>query len=127
MSPIVVAAFPDRASARAAAESLAQSGIAGIEVRLHQHAVPVTNAFEVEVDELATGGFVGNFAELLDELFEVRPPDTKVVTYDEKVRKEGTLVSVRVASAEDAERVSAALKERGATRISRLPQPGLED
>jgi hypothetical protein len=49
------------------------------------------------------------------------------VTYDEKVRKEGTLVSVRVASAEDAERVSAALKERGATRISRLPQPGLED
>jgi hypothetical protein len=127
MSPIVVAAFPDRASARAAADSLSQSGIAGIEVRLHPRAVPVTNALEVEVDELATGGFFGNFVELLDELLDVHPPETKAVTYDEKVRKEGTLVAVRVPSAQDAERVSAALQERGATRISRLPQPGLED
>ena len=49
------------------------------------------------------------------------------VTYDEKVRKEGTIVTARVRSAADAERVSTALTERGALRVSRLPQPGLED
>jgi hypothetical protein len=49
------------------------------------------------------------------------------VTYDEKVRKEGTIVAARVRSVADADRVSAALQERGALRVSRLPQPGLDD
>jgi hypothetical protein len=124
---MVVAAFPDRASAHAAADSLGASGIAGLQVQVHEHSAAVTNALEVEVDELATGGLVGNFAELLNELLEVRPPDTAAVTYDEKVRKEGTIVTARVRSAADAERVSTALTERGALRVSRLPQPGLED
>ena len=127
MSPLVVAAFPDRASASAAAASLAESGIAGLEVRLHSRTAPVDNSLTVEADELATGGMVGNFIELLDELFQVRPSDTTAVTYDDMVRREGTLVSVRVPSAADAERVSAELEKRGALRISRLPQPGLED
>ena len=35
---------------------------------------PVTNSLELEADELATGGFIGNFAALLDQLFEVAAP-----------------------------------------------------
>ena len=126
-SPIVVAAFADRASARAAADGLAASGIAGLEVQVGGHAAPVTNSLEVEADELATGGFIGNFAALLDQLFEVAATESRAVTYDEKVRKEGTIVAARVRSVADADRVSAALQERGALRVSRLPQPGLDD
>ncbi len=126
-SPIVVAAFPDRATARAAADGLAASGIDGLEVQVGGHAAPVTNSLQVEVDELATGGFIGNFAALLDQLLGAPHADTRAVTYDEKVRKEGTIVAARVRSVVDADRVSAALEARGALRISRLPQPGLED
>jgi hypothetical protein len=126
MSPFVVAAFADRAAARAAAESVAASGIDGLEVQVHEGAAPVSNSGAIDLDELVTGGMIGNFAELLDNLLQTRPAETTARTYDEKVRHEGTIVSVRVRSADDAERVRAALEAGGAERVARLPQPGLE-
>ena len=127
MSPSVVAAFADHASALAAVDSLSQGDLAGVGLRAHENAESATNALQVEVDELATGGFFGNFAALLNDLFQTSVPETRAVTYEDKVRKEGAIVTARVGSAEEADRVSAALEARGALRISRLPQAGLED
>jgi len=127
MFPLVVASFADRASAEAAVAGLSGSDFAGADVRLHENAESATNSLQIEVDELATGGFFGNFAALLNELLQSPVSETRAVTYQDKVRKEGAIVTARVGSAEEAERVSEALQQRGALRISRLPQPGLED
>jgi hypothetical protein len=126
MTPSVVAAFADRPTAEAAAERLRGADLPTREVRLHENTSDVENAATLDVDELATGGFFGNAAQLLNGLFNTQPSETRAAGYDEKVRREATLVSVQVDTHEVARRVEALLTEAGARRVSTLPQPGLE-
>jgi hypothetical protein len=125
MTPFVVAAFRTRSAAERAIERLRDSGIATRGVRLHA-TTDVTNAASLEADELVTGGFVGNAAKILDELFGTRPDPGRAETYDEMVRREATLVSVQVETREAAAQLADWFSAEGAERVSTLPQRGLE-
>ena len=126
MTPFVVAAFRSRVAAERAIERLRESGVATRGVRLHATTSDVTNAASLEADELVTGGFVGNAAKILDELFGTRPDADRAETYDEMVRREATLVSVQVDTSEAAAQLADWLSAEGAERVSTLPQRGLE-
>lgn len=86
MTPFVVAAFRDPVAADAAIERLRASGPAVREIRIDT-APDVLNAATIEVDEMATGGFFGNAARLLDELFNYPADDRMAVDYDDMARK----------------------------------------
>jgi hypothetical protein len=126
MTPFVVAAFADRRAAEMASERLRGSGLTRGDVRLHDHSADVTNAAALEVDEVVSGGFFGNGAKLLDELFGTRPDERHAADYADMVRREATLLSVEVDSSETARRVADLLTAEGAQRVSTLPQPGLD-
>jgi hypothetical protein len=126
MTPFVVAAFRSRSAAERAIERLRDSGVATRGVRLHATTSDVTNAASLEADELVTGGFVGNAAKILDELFGTRPDPGRAETYDEMVRREATLVSVQVETSEAAAQLADWFSAEGAERVSTLPQRGLE-
>jgi hypothetical protein len=126
MTPFVVAAFKDRVAADAAVEHLRRSGPPTREVRVDS-APDVLNAATIEVDEMATGGFFGNAARLLDDLLGYRPDDRHAVDYDDMVRKEARVVTVVLDPGESANEVVDLLTAAGADRVSALPQPGLAD
>jgi hypothetical protein len=125
MTPFVVAAFRDRSGAESALERLRGSGLPTREPRLHG-APDVSNAAVVEIDELATGGFFGNVAKLLDDLLNTPPAQTQATDYDDLARRKATLVSIEVDTPETAKAVADLLNASGAERVSTLPQPGLE-
>jgi hypothetical protein len=126
MTPFVVAAFSGRGAAEAALERLRDSGIATGDIRLHDSTSDVRNAGALETDELVSGGFFGNFVGLLDNLFGTRPEEPDAASYDEMVRREATLVSVHVDTADTARQVAELLSSEGAKRVATLPQAGLE-
>ena len=126
MTPFVVAAFKDRLAADAAVERLRAGGPPTREVRVDT-APDVLNAAAIEVDEMATGGFFGNAARLLDELLGHPPDDRHAVDYDDMVRKEARVVTVVLDPGESAKDVVDLLTAAGADRVSALPQPGLDD
>lgn len=126
MTPFVVAAFPDRAAAERALDRLRSSGLATRDVRLHATTPDAVNAAALETDELVSGGFFGNAVELLEQLLGTHRDDDEARSFDELVRREATLVSVRVDDAETAQQVCTLLEREGAQRVSTLPQRGLE-
>jgi hypothetical protein len=126
MTPFVVAAFNDSVAADAAVERLRACGPPTREVRV-ESAPDVINAATIEVDEMATGGFFGNAARLLDDLFNYPPDDRHAVDYDDLVRKEARVVTVVLDSRGSAKEIADLLTAAGAKRVSTLPQPGLED
>ena len=93
MTSAVIAAFADRATAQAAAHSLAAAGIAAAQIRLHDGS-DVKNETLLGLDELVTGGFVGNLADLFNGLLNTRPAADSAATYDKAVQHEGAIVSV---------------------------------
>jgi len=125
MTPFVVAAFKDPVAADAAVERLRTSGAPMREVRVDT-APDVQNAAAIEVDEMATGGFFGNAARLLDELLGYRPDDRHAVDYDDMVHKQARVVTVVLDSKDSAQEVVELLTAAGADRVSALPQPGLD-
>ena len=125
MTPFVVAAFEDPVAADAAVERLRTSGAPMREVRVDT-APDVQNAAAIEVDEMATGGFFGNAARLLDELLGYRPDDRHAVDYDDMVHKQARVVTVVLDSKDSAQEVVELLTAAGADRVSALPQPGLD-
>lgn len=126
MNPRVAAAFKDRSAADAAAERLRHSGLAIRSVRV-DGASDVVNSASIEVDEMATGGFFGNAAKLLDGLFDISPDEQRATDYDELVRRDAAIVTVEVDSRDAAEKVMNLLGAEGAERVSTLPQRGLDD
>ena len=126
MTPSVVAAFPDRSAAEHAVDRLRDSNLQTRDVRLHETTSDVSNAGALEADELVTGGFFGNAIHLLDELLGTHRDEKKAADYDDMVRREATLVSVEVDSADAAQQVSDFLRDQGAERVATLPQRGLE-
>jgi len=126
MTPFVVAAFKDRLAADAAVERLRAGGPPAREVRVDT-APDVLNAAAIEVDEMATGGFFGNAARLLDELLGHPPDDRHAVDYDDMVHKEARVVTVVLDSTDAAQEVADLLAAAGADRVSALPQPGLDN
>ncbi|HEV7575168.1 MAG TPA: hypothetical protein VGO85_03920 [Caldimonas sp.] len=126
MNPTVVAAFKDRVAADAAVAFLRGSGPATRSIRADT-APDVLNSAAIEVDELSTGGFFGNAARLLGELFQTPPDERHATDYDDLVQHEAMVVTVEVDSREAARNVADLLTEAGAKRISILPQPELED
>ena len=126
MTPFVVAAFTDVAAADAAVERVRASGVPAREIRVDT-APDVLNAASIEVDEMASGGFFGNAARLLNELLDHRPDERHAVDYDDLVRKEARVVTVVLDSADSAPQVAALLTASGARRVSMLPQPGLDN
>ena len=125
MTPFVVAAFKDPVAADAAVERLRTSGAPMREVRVDT-APDVQNAAAIEVDEMATGGFFGNAARLLDELLGHPPDDRHAVDYDDMVHKQARVVTVVLDSKDSAQEVVELLTAAGADRVSALPQPGLD-
>jgi len=126
MTPFVVAAFKDPAAADAAVERLRASGPPTREVRV-ESAPDVLNAGAIEVDDMATGGFFGNAARLLDELLGYRPEDRNAVDYDDMARKRARVVTVVLEARDSAQQVVDLLTAAGADRVSALPQPGLDN
>jgi hypothetical protein len=126
MTPSVVAAFRDRSAAEGAIQRLRGSELQTRHVRLHDSTSDVTNVGALEADELVSGGFFGNAIHLLDQLLGTRPDEKKATDYDDMVRREATLVSVEVDSADVARQVGDFLRDQGAQRVATLPQPGLE-
>jgi len=126
MTPFVVAAFKDRAAADVAVERLRTSGPPTRGVRVDS-APDVLNAGTIEVDEMATGGFFGNAARLIDDLLGYRPDDRHAVDYDDLARKEAKVVTVMLESGDSAQQVVDLLTAAGADRVSALPQPGLDN
>ncbi len=124
--PIVVAAFRNAAEATRAAERLRSSGTPDANVTLHRDTPDAANTAAVNTDEMLTGGLVASFGHLLDGLMATSPPPGDVATYRDLVRREGTLLTVKVASAEAGQDVKASLEAAGAQRIAVLPQPGLD-
>lgn len=126
MTPFVVAAFNDLAAAHAAVERLRASGLPTREIRVDS--VPdVLNAATIEVDEMASGGFFGNFARLLSELLDHPADERHALDYDDMVRKEARVVTVVLDSNESSRAVADLLTAAGARRVSTLPQPGLDN
>jgi len=125
MTPFVVAAFNDRAAADAAVERLRTSGPPAREIRV-ESAPDVINAATIEVDEMASGGFFGNAARLLNELFDHPTDERYAVDYDDLVHKEARVVTVVLNSSGSAKEVADLLTAAGARRVSALPQPGLD-
>jgi hypothetical protein len=126
MTPFVVAAFKDRDAAEAAVERLRNSGPSTREIRVDT-APDVLNAASIEVDEMATGGFFGNAARLLNDLFDYRADDRHAVDYDDLAHKEARVVTVVLDSSDAAQEVADLLAAAGAERVSALPQPGLDN
>ena len=126
MTPFVVAAFKDHHAADAAVERLRASGPATREIRV-ENAPDVLNAATIEVDEMATGGFLGNAARLLDDLLGSHPEDRHAVDYTDLVRNEAKIVTVVLESGDSAPEIVDMLMTAGADRVSALPQPGLDD
>jgi hypothetical protein len=126
MAPFVVAAFHDRAAAEHAIDQLRSSGIAVRDARLHATTSDAINAAALVTDELASGGFFTSGKALFEQLLGTQRSADEAVDYEELVRREATLVTVHVDSAEAAAEVAALLGSEGALRVSRLPQRGLE-
>lgn len=126
MTPFVVAAFKNPAAADSAVERLRASGPATREIRV-ETAPDVLNAATIEVDEMASGGFFGNAARLLNDLFDHRADERLAVDYDDMAHKEARVVTVVLDSSDAANQVADLLNEAGADRVSALPQPGLDN
>ena len=126
MTPFVVAAFKDPAAADAAVERLRTSGPPTREIRVDT-APDVLNAATIEVDEMASGGFFGNAARLLNDLFDYPADDRQAVDYNDMARKEARVVTVVLDSGDSASEVADLLTAAGAKRVSALPQPGLDN
>ena len=127
MTPTVVAAFADRESARRAYDRLVAAGTPERDITRHVETPEADNAAAVETDEYVTGGIVASFGQLLDGLMATSPADGNAATYRDLVRREGSLLSVRVADVNAADSVRQVLESCGATRVASLPQRGLED
>ena len=126
MTPFVVAAFNDPAAADAAVERLRASGPPTREIRVDT-APDVLNGAAIEVDEMATGGFFGNAARLLNDLLGRSIDDRHAVDYDDMAHKQARVVTVVLDSSDAAKRVADLLSAAGAKRVSALPQPGLDN
>ena len=126
MTPFVVAAFKDPAAADAAVERLRESGTTTREIRV-ETAPDVMNAASIEVDEMASGGFFGNAARLLNDLLGYRPDERHAVDHDDLAHKEARVVTVVLDSSDAAQEVADLLAAAGADRVSALPQPGLDN
>ena len=126
MTPFAVAAFQDRAAAQRAIDRLRSSGLEVRDVRLHTTTSDAINANALATDEVASGGFFRNAHEQLDQLLDTPRGDDEAADYDELVRREATLVTVHVDSADVAQQVCSLLQSQGALRASTLPQRGLE-
>lgn len=126
MTPTVVATFADRESAHRAADRLVAAGTPAADIARHDDISAADNAAAVQADEYITGGVVAGFGQLLDGLLATSPPEGDAATYRELVKREGLLLSVRVADASASNAICAVLDAAGATRIATLPQAGLE-
>jgi hypothetical protein len=92
--------FEQRAAAQNAVDRLLKEGFSPSAVQLHVDDDPNREVAE-EVDELVTGGFVGNFLALFQGIFEWGKTND-AAAYAEIVRHGGAVVSVDARS--DAER-----------------------
>ena len=126
MTPFVVAAFSDLPAADAAVERLRSSGLPTREIRV-ETAPDVLNAASIEVDEMATGGFFGNAARLLNDLFNHPADERHAVDYDDMARQQARVVTVVLNTTDSAQEVADLLTAAGAKRVSALPQPGLDN
>ena len=125
MNPSVIAAFENRAAADAALDRLAREGVRTRDIRVDA-APDVINAATIDVDEMATGGFFGNAARLLDDLFDRPADERRAVDYQDLVRRFAFIVTVELETGADAKSVAERLSAAGAKRVSTLPQPGLD-
>lgn len=122
MPTTIVCIFPDRSTTQSAVDRLLQAGVPRPGIRLHAHTPTVRNAAILTVDELASGGLIGNMRALLDGLLDHHLADGYAETYADVVRSEGTLVSIELGDEAQARQCIEALHGAGALRISTLPE-----
>ncbi len=77
-------------------DRLLQAGVPRTGIRLHPNTPTSRNAAILTVDELASGGFIGNMRALLDGLLDHHPADGYAETYADVVRSAGTLLSIEL-------------------------------
>jgi hypothetical protein len=110
----VVATFADRASAESAIDALTRSGLAPVDVHLHENGMKPRNAAGTLLDEYASGGFFTNFAHLLDGLL---GSPRRSPSYEDVVKFEGVAVSVQVAEGDQVDAIEAQLRQAGAQQV----------
>ena len=120
--PTLISTFTDRQAARRAVERLAGQGFAPGSVHLRDGQAEADNSVGVTLDEVVTGGFFHNAANLLDGLFDMHANPTEAKSYADVVAQGGAVVAVDVPSEADAERARLALTEAGASGHAMLPQ-----
>jgi hypothetical protein len=108
----VVSSFADRPGARRAADALVQQGFAPDSIRLHAQPEPA-NSTAVKIDEVATGGFVHNFQNLLDGLFNTDSFRDEAAHYGDVVRQGGIVLAVEAADAAQARAAITVLERTG--------------
>jgi hypothetical protein len=111
----VVSSFADRQGARRAADALVQQGFAPESIRLHAQPEPANSA-AVKIDEVATGGFVHNFHNLLDGLFNTDSFRDEAAHYGDVVRQGGVVLAVDAADEAQASAAMAVLERAGGAR-----------
>lgn len=94
-------AFEDRAAGQYAARRLIDKGLPADAVQVHIHDAYAGKA-AADVDEVATGGFVGNLMNLFHGIFDWGSSPHEASAYAETVNRGGAVVSVDAAS--DSER-----------------------
>jgi len=94
-------AFDDRQAAERSVALLTDRGLPPSSVQLHARKLGPNETLIAETDELVTGGFVRNFLDLFQGVFDWGDSPHDASAYADTVHKGGAVVSVDARSPED--------------------------
>jgi hypothetical protein len=109
-------AFESRADAQRSVDQLIAQGLPEQSVQLHAHPANQSGQIPSEADEVATGGFITNFLEMFEGVFEWGGSPHDASAYAAVVRRGGGVISVDVSNDEDRAKVDAAMQQAGCTQ-----------
>lgn len=113
--PNALFSFDDLATAQRAADRLTQGGFTTETVRVHSQGAGPDHVVSHQIDEVVTGGFVGNFAAMFRGLFSWDGTAHGPESYAETISRGGAVVSV-------AARSEAEMAQADAVMASAAPQ-----
>lgn len=91
-------AFDTRSAAQRSVEQLVAEGLPRQSVQLHAHRAGPDGPITSEADEIATGGFITNFLEMFEGVFEWGNSPHDASAYAAVVRRGGGVISVDAAT-----------------------------
>jgi hypothetical protein len=108
-------AFEDRAAGQSAARRLIDKGLPADTVKVHTHDA-YAGKVTADVDEVVTGGFLGNFMNLFHGIFDWGSSPHEASAYAETVNRGGAVVSVDAQSDSDRAAVDAVMLDAACTQ-----------